>query len=142
MLGRRQILELIPHQGASCVLDRVVRWSASGIVCSATSHLDPTNPLRRAGRLGAICGTEYGLQAAAVHSVLIAEKTRRAGYLVSLRDVEVNTERLDDAALGELVIEARLLHQDASALSYNFRLLSGAGNCLLAARAVIALANE
>jgi predicted hotdog family 3-hydroxylacyl-ACP dehydratase len=72
MLSREQIVALVPHQGAMCLLDRVLRWSAEDIVCGASSHLLPDNPLRRDGRLGAICGIEYGLQAAALHGALVA----------------------------------------------------------------------
>jgi len=71
MLTREHILGLIPHQGTMCLLDRVLDWSAGEIVCAASSHLAPDNPLRRDGRLGAICGIEYGLQAAALHGALV-----------------------------------------------------------------------
>jgi len=71
MLTREQIQALIPHQGTMCLLDRVLAWSAAEITCTASSHLAPRNPLRRDGRLGAICGIEYGLQAAALHGALV-----------------------------------------------------------------------
>ncbi|HUN39907.1 MAG TPA: hypothetical protein VMU81_06430 [Acetobacteraceae bacterium] len=71
MLTREQILGLIPHQGTMCLLDRVLGWSAAEISCIAISHLAPDNPLRRDGQLGAICGIEYGLQAAALHGALV-----------------------------------------------------------------------
>lgn len=71
MLTREQILGLIPHQGTMCLLDRVLAWSAGEITCAASSHLAADNPLRRDGRLGAICGIEYGLQAAALHGALV-----------------------------------------------------------------------
>ena len=47
---------LVPHQGAMCLLESVLRWDAEGIVCRAVSHLDPAHPLRAEGRLGAVCG--------------------------------------------------------------------------------------
>ncbi len=140
MLDRRQILRLIPHQGASCLLDAMASWSASGIVCTARSHLDPENPLRRAGRLGAVCGAEYGSQAAALHGALLGDgEARRTGYLVSLRDVAIGTERLDDAAHGRLEIAAKRVHQDAGSLIYEFRVSSEAGLCLVSGRAAVVL---
>lgn len=140
MLDRQQILRLIPHQGASCLLDAMLSWSADGILCNARSHLDQGNPLRRAGQLGTICGAEYGLQAAALHGALLGGgEVQRAGYLVSLRDVAIGTERLDDAAHGTLEIEAKRVRQDAGSLIYEFRLVSEAGRCLLSGRAAIVL---
>ena len=76
MLTRRQIMELIPHQGTMCLLDSVLACSAEGITCAACSHLSPDNPLRRDDRLGAVCGIEYGLQAAALHAELTRDEAR------------------------------------------------------------------
>ena len=81
MLTRQQILALIPHQGMMCLLDRVAAWSAADITCGASSHLSPDNPLRRDGRLGAICGIEYGLQAAALHGASCAGERIQAVWL-------------------------------------------------------------
>ena len=140
MLDRQQILRLIPHQGASCLLDAMLSCSASGILCTARSHLDRDNPLRRAGRLGIVCGAEYGLQAAALHGALLdGGAAQPAGYLVSLRDVAIGTDRLDDAAHGTLGIEATRVGQDARGLVYAFRLVSEAGRCLLSGRAAVVL---
>ena len=75
MIGRDRIMALIPHQGAMCLLDEAVLWTAERIVCRAVSHLDPANPLRRAGGLHALCGAEYALQAAALHGALLADGT-------------------------------------------------------------------
>ena len=79
MLARSGIAALIPQQGAMCLLDGVLSWDAAGIACRAVSHLDPANPLRQHGRLGAICGIEYGLQAAALHGALSAGAPQAAG---------------------------------------------------------------
>ena len=78
MLTRRHIMELIPHQGTMCLLDGVLAWSAEGITCAASSNLSPDNPLRRDGRLGAVCGIEYGLQAAALHAALMRDEAARS----------------------------------------------------------------
>ena len=62
MVTRQRILELIPHQGAMCLLESALSWSATEITCVTRSHLSPDNPLRRGGRLHPVCGIEYGLQ--------------------------------------------------------------------------------
>ena len=69
----------IPHQGSMCLLDAVLRWDTQHVACSATSHGDPSNPLRQFGRLGAACGIEYAAQAMAVHGALLAEHGRGPG---------------------------------------------------------------
>ena len=62
--------ELIPHAGSMCLLDTVERWDQDEIVCRASSHDDPDNPLSEDGRLAAVALVEYGAQAAAVHAAL------------------------------------------------------------------------
>ena len=80
---------LVPHAGAMVLLDRVEAWDAETVQCRARSHLDPANPLRRAGRLAACCGIEYALQAAAVHGALLAGGVAQAaGYVAALRGFE------------------------------------------------------
>ena len=123
MLARSQILNLIPHRGASFLLDHVTDWSADSIACGARSHLDLGNPLRRDGRLHTICGVEYGVQAAAVHGALLADGAPQpVGYLASLRAVEIAAPWLDD---------------EAGAV-YEIRLGTESGAVLLRGRAVIA----
>jgi len=139
MLDRPRILALIPHQGAMCLLDRALRWTAGDIVCEARSHLDPTNPLRFGGRLDAVAGIEYGLQAAALHGALCAgEVPQPAGFLAALRSVTLHVQRLDDPAVGVLTIVAESRGLGAAGAAYAFR-LSGEGgvrilegNCLIA----------
>ena len=91
-LDRDAIARLVPHAGAMCLLDRALSWDAEGIACEADRHRDPANPLRRDGRLPAICGVEYALQAMALHGALLAPggaAAQPAGYLSSLRDVSL-----------------------------------------------------
>lgn len=122
------------------LLDRVIRWDASHIVCGAWSHLHPANPLRDAGRLACVCGIEYALQAAAVHGALLAGgKAQRAGYAASLRNVLLHVDRLDDAALGQLSVRAELASQETFGMVYDFVLESAAGLPLLTGRFSIAL---
>ena len=140
MLDRSRILTLIPHAGASCLLDRVLAWSADTVACAAVSHLDERNPLRRAGRLATICGVEYGLQAAALHGALRdGEHPQPQGFVAALRDVELVAPRLDDGALGTLRVEADLVGGDRTGQIYRFRVLSEAGASLLSGRAAISV---
>jgi len=139
MLDRDQILRLIPHQGRMCLLDQVRAWSAQHICCRAKSHLDPTNPLLRRGRLSTVRGLEYGLQAAALHGALLAGAAAPLGMLASLRGVIIHRTRLDDPAIGDLHVAARLEHGDTAAQAYRFHLRDHAGELLAEGRAIIAL---
>jgi predicted hotdog family 3-hydroxylacyl-ACP dehydratase len=122
-----------------CLLDRAVAWSAIHILCEARSHLDPRNPLRRNGRLGTLCGLEYGLQAAALHGALAAGETPQPpGYLAALRDVALHAPYLDDPALTVLRVEATLEHRNPAALLYMVRIGPEAAP-FATARALIAL---
>lgn len=159
MLTRRQILELIPHQGTMCLLDDVAAWSAADIACVASSHLAPDNPLRRRGRLSAICGVEYGLQAAALHGRLLHGAPARGapvsavsaaggplagapapGFLAALRDVTLHVAHLDDQAFGALRVTARAEIDAPSGAIYRFAVASEAGTPLVEGRGTIAFA--
>lgn len=142
MLTRRDILELIPHQGAMCLLDEVVSWTDAAIVCRSRTHLAHDNPLRRDGELNAVCGIEYGLQAAALHGALVARRPQPAGYLAAVRAVEIMVSRLDAEEFGILQVAADLQLQEASGLIYGFALHSAAGLPLLSGRATIVLPRE
>lgn len=133
------IAALIPHAGSMCLLDSVVEWSADAIACRATSHLDPANPLRRNGRLGAVCGIEYALQAAALHGALRGGAPQPPGWLAALRMTYLTPEPLDDPALGTLLAEARREHGDAAGLLYGITLRAEDGRVLLDGRATIVL---
>jgi predicted hotdog family 3-hydroxylacyl-ACP dehydratase len=124
LLGRERIAAMIPHAGAMCLLDGVLRWDARSIGCVSRRYGEAGNPLRRAdGRLGAACGIEIAGQAMAVHGRLAARADGevRQGYLASVRDVRLGTRYLD-AGDGEILVEARLLMGDSSGASYGFAL--------------------
>jgi len=140
VIGPATIAALLPHGGAMVLLDLVVRWDASIIVCEARSHLDPTNPLRRAGRLSAVAGIEYGLQATAMHGALHGGGTPQpAGYLASLRDVVLHQPQLDDPSIGTLQVTASLERRENGGLLYNFDISAADGRQLISGRAAIAL---
>ncbi|CAJ0796649.1 hypothetical protein LMG7141_03268 [Ralstonia condita] len=138
-LDRSWIAERIPHSGAMCLLDTVLGWDASRIHCTATSHRDPTNPLRSNGQLAAVCGIEYAAQAMAVHGALCdaAQARPRAGFLASVRNVEAFVSRLDTVE-GALDIEAERIGGDGNNVLYRFTVRNGAG-MLLTGRATVVL---
>uniref|UniRef100_A0A8J4HEE7 Hydroxymyristoyl-ACP dehydratase n=1 Tax=Acidicaldus sp. TaxID=1872105 RepID=A0A8J4HEE7_9PROT len=137
-LSRGEIARLIPHQGAMCLLERVIAWEMGRIVCAVVAPEAPDHPLRRAGALPALAGVEYGLQAAALHGALHDGAPQRPGFLAALSDVTLAVETLDGH--GALCVEAALLHADGRGLIYRFSLGCGdAGKILLAGRAVIVL---
>jgi len=122
MLDRDAIAALIPHQGAMCLLDRVVEWDKDRIVLATATHRSPSNPLRLDGRLRAIHLCEYGAQAMAVHGGLSAQaEGRRAqpGFLVSLRDVRFHIDFIDQLE-GDLRITATRLLDTGTSWQYSF----------------------
>ena len=129
----------IPHQGAMCLLDRVLAWDAQRIVCSASSHCDANNPLRQFDRLGAACGIEYAAQAMAVHGALAAPlgAPPRPGMLVSVRAVQLHATRIDDL-VADLAVHAERISGDARMLLYQFS-VHAADRLLLEGRASVLL---
>ena len=133
---------LIPHAGAMCLLASVTHWSADAIECRATSHLDAANPLRRNGRLSALAGIEYALQAAALHGALRGGAPQPPGYLAALRMSCLAEGAIDDPAIGALAVHARREHGDANGMLYAIRATSQDGRTLLDGRATIILARS
>ena len=123
--------KLVPHAGAMVLLDAVGGWDAGSIWCSARSHLRGDNPLRRGGRLGAVCGMEYGLQAAAVHGALRDGGAQAAGYVARLRDVVLHVRYLDEAGFGVLRVEAALLRAEGGGMVYGLRVMAEDGAVLV-----------
>jgi predicted hotdog family 3-hydroxylacyl-ACP dehydratase len=145
-LGRREIERRIPHKGAMCLLDAVLAWDESSITCQAGSHRASDHPLRAHGRLGAACGVEYAAQAMAVHGALVAESQDsaderhsppRAGYLASLRSVDLHVERLDTVP-GPLTVHAERITGDENTVLYSFNVNDGS-RALVSGRAVVVL---
>ncbi|MFP5408404.1 MAG: 3-hydroxylacyl-ACP dehydratase [Gammaproteobacteria bacterium] len=138
-LDHAWLLGHLPHQGRMCLLDAVTEWDDQHIRCTATSHREVANPLRAHDRLGAACGIEYAAQAMAAHGALLAaaDSAPRAGYLASVRSVELSVARLDDIA-ADLDVEAERLSGDGNTILYGFR-VSAAGRELLSGRAAVIL---
>jgi len=125
MIGREQILAMIPHQGAMCLWDEVAAWDAEHIVLRAGNHRDPAHPLRSVdGRLRAIHLCEYGAQAMAVHGGLRARaagERAKPGFLVALRGVDLHIDRIDRLS-GPLQGTAMLLVDGEGGWQYQFRI--------------------
>jgi predicted hotdog family 3-hydroxylacyl-ACP dehydratase len=138
-LDHAWLLGHLPHQGSMCLLDAVTDWDAQHIRCTASSHRAPDNPLRAHDRLGAACGIEYAAQAMAAHGALLAaaDSAPRAGYLASVRGVDLHVARLDDIA-ADLDVEAERLSGDDNVILYGFR-VSAADRLLLSGRATVML---
>lgn len=116
---------LVPQAGAMCLLSRIERANEREIVCAATSHSSPDNPLRRAGRLAALHLAEYGAQAMAVHGGLADPSAKtRGGMLVAIRDLALEVDRLDDIP-GELTVTATKLVANADGQIYAFSVSGG-----------------
>ena len=125
-IGKSEIRQLIPHSGMMCLLDGVIEWDDQTIVCISQTHLDPANPLRRAGRLSVVHALEYGAQAAAVHGGLRARAagtTAPPGYLAAVRDAEFYVERLDNIEPA-LDVRAERLFGEAANTVYDCRILT------------------
>jgi len=134
------IAGLIPHAGSMCLLERVVEWTPERVTLATATHRSHDNPLRSGGRLRAIHLCEYGAQAMAVHGGLVARaagEKAQPGLLVSLRDVRLLVEYVDDLP-GELVVEATRLHAAPGSWQYRFSVLH-AGKELVGGRAAVML---
>lgn len=109
------ITDLIPHAGCMVLLEDILHWDAKGVLCRTNTHRSLGNPLRRRDTLPAIAGIEYGAQAAAVHGALMGQIA--GGYLVSVKDCQVDTKYLSDH-LGPLLVSATRLMTSKDALIY------------------------
>jgi len=142
LIDKSGIARLIPHAGAMCLLDGVLSRDETRIRCAIGSHRMLSNPLRRDGRLGILCGVEYAAQAMALHGALAAgerpgSNRPRVGYLASLRGVACHVDRLD-LLPGTLIVDAERLHGDADRAIYRFTLCH-ADRILLSGRAAVVM---
>lgn len=140
MLGREEILRLVPHQGSMCLWDEVVSWSAQDIALRAFNHRDAAHPLRSGNQLHAIHLCEYGAQAMAVHGGLRGRERGGAvlpGVLVALRDVQLHVARIDDLS-DALEASAQVLAEGEGSQQYAFR-IHHCGQLLAEGRAAVML---
>jgi predicted hotdog family 3-hydroxylacyl-ACP dehydratase len=139
VIEHSEIVALIPHAGAMCLLDGVLRWDATSIRCVASSHRNKDNPLAVDGSLGAACGVEYAAQAMAVHGSLVGAvgKRPKLGYLASIRALSLYRQRLDDIE-DPLIIEAHQLAGEGTRVAYSFAITCGDAK-ILEGRATVLL---
>ena len=125
-MNHADIARHIPHQGRMCLLEGVEQYDDACIVCVTQSHVQPDNPLRHEGVLGAALGVEYAAQAMALHCALLAGDAPRAssGYLTSVRALELHAAVLDEAPL-PLRIEAQRLACNEQTAMYHFAIHAG-----------------
>jgi predicted hotdog family 3-hydroxylacyl-ACP dehydratase len=138
VIGREQILMMVPHAGAMCLLDGVLHWDAVSMRCVSRRFQQPDNPMRRGdGTLGTACGIEVAAQAMAVHGRLLARTcgSPTEGYLASVRDVWLATNHLDVAS-DELLIDIERTGGNALGATYRFVVTSG-NIALLGGRATV-----
>jgi predicted hotdog family 3-hydroxylacyl-ACP dehydratase len=128
----------LPHKGAMCLLDQIVEWDETRVRAVTIRHRSADHPLRSRGALPAVCGIEYGAQAAAAHGALCASQPSGAGFLAGVRGVTLNARRLDDIA-SELQVEAEQLGASTAGVLYSFT-VSGDGRVLVAGRVTVAFA--
>ena len=111
----------LPHKSEMCLLDRIMAWDPDQIHCTATSHKNPANPLIFRGKLGASNAIEYAAQAMAAHGCLIAKdaNSSRQGYIASVRNVEFQTDTLDELGSVLDIFATRLMGDDDNVI-YEF----------------------
>jgi predicted hotdog family 3-hydroxylacyl-ACP dehydratase len=142
-LNREDIAALIPHAGRMVLLDEVIEWDDTRIVCRTRTHQDRGNPLYVKGELSSVCGIEFAAQAMAVHGGLLARhgadpaSKPRAGFLASVRNVQMEVQRLDDVD-GALTIEAVREAGDDRNVLYRFEVRAGDA-ALVSGRAAVLL---
>ena len=121
VLSKADLCRLIPHQEPMCLLDSVEEWSATHLICRTATHRAAFNPLRRRDQLEAICGLEYAAQAIAVHIAILLETERppNEGYLVAVRDLVLQRNRLDDID-ADLTVEVTRVVGEETNFIYTF----------------------
>jgi predicted hotdog family 3-hydroxylacyl-ACP dehydratase len=125
-----------------CLLDRIIEWDKDHIVLATDTHRAQTNPLRLDGRLRAVHLCEYGAQAMAVHGGLAAQADGRKaqpGFLVSLRDVKLHVDFVDQLD-GELRVSAQRLLESTGSWQYSFDVQHGRRTLASGRAAIIARA--
>jgi predicted hotdog family 3-hydroxylacyl-ACP dehydratase len=126
-LSHRQIADLLPHTGDMVLLDAVTCWDERGVECEIRNHSEVRNPLRRNDRLPAMAVLEYAAQAMAVHAALRpGGKALTSGFLASVRDLQLNVDRLDDIA-GPMRVSAEQRYAADTGFAYAFEVHGGNG---------------
>ncbi|HET9598486.1 MAG TPA: 3-hydroxylacyl-ACP dehydratase [Anaeromyxobacteraceae bacterium] len=105
MSGLPPIASVVPHSGRMLLLDEVVAFDGSRVVCRV--RLRPGSTFMEAGRVRAIVALEYMAQAVAAFAGLRARaagEAVRVGFLLGTRELRLEVEGFQ--AGDELVVEA------------------------------------
>ena len=138
LVSKKDLCKFLPHSGAMCLLDSVLRWDMTTISCAASSHRDHQNPLRRAQGLETVCGLEYAAQAIGVHIGLTTSLTNKGpamGYVGSIKNLKIHSPHLDPFQ-NDLEIHAEMLLGQETGFIYSF-LIKARLTVLLEGRASI-----
>lgn len=108
-----------------CLIEDVIKWNETFIECSTSTHRNPANPLRTAGRLSAISAIEYAAQAMAIHGALVAKNHAKPafGFLASLRNVQFEIDFLDHIE-APLAMRCHRLMGDEHSCMYDFSVMA------------------
>jgi len=125
-----------------CLIDAVISWDASHIVCHSERHRAPDNPLKNGKHLSAIHGIEFAAQAMAAHRGLIAGgvSAPHVGLLLSVRNCRFLASRLDDIS-EDLSIKASVVGSSGNTQTYEFEVVAGERR-LLEGRASVMLQRD
>lgn len=126
LVSKKDLCKFLPHSGAMCLLDSVLRWDMTTISCAASSHRDHQNPLRRTQGLETVCGLEYAAQAIGVHIGLTASsinKGQTIGYIGSIKNLKIHSSHLDPFK-DDLEIHAELLLGQETGFIYFFTIMA------------------
>jgi len=109
-----------------CLLDAVVDWDTSHIVCQSERHRASDNPLKNGERLSSIHGIEFAAQAMAAHRGVLASSgsAPKVGLLLSVRDCRFFVSRLDNIAQS-LSIKASVIGSSGNTQTYHFEIVAG-----------------
>ena len=127
MLERADFVDLIPHAGPMCLIERVADWDDDHLRALTAGHRDPDHPLARGGRLAALHALEFAAQAMAIHGALRAARagtTLAPGFLAGARHLALHAARLDDRP-GDLVIDVERRFAQQGDLIYGFSVAAG-----------------
>lgn len=136
ILSKKEIEALIPHAGNMCLLDQVLSFSDSEIVCQTQTHLASDNPLKGSKGLSKIHLIEYGAQTVAIHGGLIegSEKQPRIGYIAMVKSVKWGEF---NPATEFLTVNSQLEMADESTKLYAFKISDAECNEVCSGRVMV-----
>lgn len=123
MIAMTSISELLPHSGDMVLIDEVQSWSQEEIVCTSSTHLLSSNPLRTAKGLSINAALEYGSQTIAIHGALKRESSSKPkqALIVAVKQANWTIDYLDQTPL-PLIILAKVETQLSSLAQYCFEI--------------------